>query len=236
MKIGIIGTGMVGRAFATRFSGLGHDVVIGTRDIKNTLSRTEPDAKGNPPFSTWIPGNEDISVVTFAEAAAHGDVVINATEGVNSLSALEIAGANNLAGKVVLDLALPLSYTPGRPPHLSFANDDSLGEQIQRLLPDSDVVKTLNTMSFVVMLDPGRLPGIHHVFVSGNSQRAKKIVGTLLSELGWVDEAVIDLGDIITARGTEMYANLLFHIADVKKNYDFNIALVSPAERLYEYS
>ncbi|ENM3023504.1 NAD(P)-binding domain-containing protein [Salmonella enterica] len=227
MKIGIIGTGMVGRAFATRLAGLGHDVVIGTRNVAVTLARTKPDNKGISPFSTWFVNNKDIPLVSLQEAGTHGELIINATEGVNSLNAFRITGSENLRGKTILDLALPLSYSDNRPPHLSFANDDSLGEQMQRLLPESHVVKSLNTMSFPVMLEPSRLPAPHNVFISGDNVDAKNIVCNLLSELGWPEESIMDLGGIISARGTEMYANLLFYVAQVKQSYDFNISIIS---------
>jgi len=130
--------------------------------------------------------------------------VINATAGTGSLEALKLAGDGNLKGKIVIDIANPLDFSKGMPPTLSVCNSDSLGEQIQRAFPQVTVVKTLNTMTAALMVDPGQLAGgDHHVFVSGNDTGAKARVTELLkSWFGW--RQVIDLGDITTARGTEM--------------------------------
>ncbi|HCI5642097.1 TPA: NAD(P)-binding domain-containing protein [Klebsiella quasipneumoniae subsp. similipneumoniae] len=226
MKIGIIGSGMVGRAFALRLAELGHDVVVGTRNVRATFNRTEPDAKGIPAWQYWAKDHPEIKLVTFTEAGKFADVIINATEGANSLRALTEAGEENLRGKIILDLALPLSYSDDRPPHLSFANDDSLGEQIQRTFTSSRVVKTLNTMSYSIMLDPSVLPGAHNAFMSGDSNHAKAVIVGLLAEFGWPEGSVIDLGNITTSRATEMYATLLFQLSAIRGNYDFNIAVV----------
>lgn len=226
MKIGILGTGMVGRAFAARFSSLGHDIVLGTRDVKKTLARTESDFKGTVAYAQWADRHPGISLNSFAEACERSELVINATAGSQTLMALEASGSENLIDKVILDLALPLDYSQGRPPYLAFANDDSLGEQIQRTLPRSRVVKALNTMSMTIMLNPKLLPSKHNVFMSGDDEGAKSVVKSLLGDLGWEADSIIDLGDIRTARSTEMYANLLFRIAKTMGTYDFNIALV----------
>ncbi|MFJ7998411.1 NADPH-dependent F420 reductase [Streptomyces sp. NPDC096310] len=228
MKIAVIGTGMVGRAFATRLTGLGHDVVLGTRDPQATLARTEPDDKGTPPLADWFVDNPEARLVTMAEAGVHGEVVINATAGANAIAALELVGAENLAGKPLLDLSLPLDLSAGWPPRLSVVNDDSLGEQIQRAFAHARVVKTLDTVQYEVMLDPTRLPGRHNMFVSGDDADAKKAVTELLGEFGWPADVVIDLGDITTARATEMYSRLLFTLSVHFGDFDTNIALVRP--------
>lgn len=226
MRIAVLGTGMVGRAIADRLSTLGHDVVIGTRDVEQTMARTEPDWLGNVPFAQWQPEHPTVRLVSFADAGAHGDVVVNATHGTVSLAALEAAGAANLAGKVLLDVALSLDLSEGMPPLLAVANTDSLGEQIQRAHPRARVVKSLNTMLADVMVDPARIPGHHNVFVAGDDDDAKATVRSLLSEIGWPDEAIVDLGGIRAARGTEMYARLLFEVSDALGTYDFNLAIV----------
>ena len=141
------------------------------------------------------------------------------------MTALEAVGKANLAGKVLLDLALPLDLSQGMPPRLLFANTDSLGEQIQRAFPEARVVKTLNTVFMQVMIDPGRLPGSHNIFVAGEDNAAKVTVKGLLREFGWPEQAIIDLGGIQTARGTEMYMQLYFILAG-KFGVDFNIAVV----------
>jgi predicted dinucleotide-binding enzyme len=203
VKIAVLGTGTVGRTMAARFADLGHDVTIGTRDPQATLARSEPDAMGNPPFSTWAADHSQVPLVTFAEAAEQAEIVVNATNGGVSVDVLTQAGAANLAGKVLIDIANPLDFSRGFPPTLFVKDTDSLGEQIQRAFPDAKVVKTLNTMTAAVMAEPGLAAGgDHSVFVSGDDAAAKHTVIDLLKSLGHTD--VIDLGDLSTARGTEM--------------------------------
>ncbi len=143
-----------------------------------------------------------------------------------SLQALNEVDKENLVDKIILDLALPLCYSPGRPPCLEFTNDDSLGEQRQRDFPDAYIVKSLNTMVYTIMLDPSQLPGSHNVFMSGENKTAKSTVKELLLQFGWPVENIMDLGGIITSRATEMYATLLFQISKVSGDYNFNIAIV----------
>lgn len=226
MRIGVIGTGMVGRALAGRLVELGHDVVIGTRDVKQTLSRTEPDAIGTPPYAEWQAANPAVRLVPFAEAGAHGDLIIDATAGAISLDALNAVGTANLAGKVLLDVALPLDFSEGMPPMLLFANTDSLGERIQRAFPDTHVVKTLHTVAAPVMVEPTRVPGHHNLFIAGDDRAAKETVKELLVTFGWPHDAIIDVGGIKAARRTEMYMPLYFALSGVLGTYDFNIAVV----------
>lgn len=228
MKIAVLGTGMVGRALAARLREGGHDVVVGTRDVEQTLSRTEADAKGTAPFSQWLKAHPDIRLLTFADAGGRSKVILNATAGAICMQAIEAVGVDNLAGKVLVDLAVPLDYSQGRPPKLSFGISDSLGEQIQRAFPGARVVKTLNTMHFTVMVDPARIPGTHNVFVAGEDGAAKKTVRILLQEFGWPDEAIIDLGGIQGARATEMYVPMLFQLFSALKTYDLNISVLRP--------
>ncbi|MGH9252801.1 MAG: NADPH-dependent F420 reductase [Acidimicrobiales bacterium] len=154
MKIAVLGTGVVGRTVADRLATLGHDVVIGTRNVDATLGRAEPDAMGNPPFAQWHADHRQIGLVDFAEAGSFGDIVVNATTGGGSLAALESVGADNLSGKVVLDVANPLDFSHGMPPVLSVSNTDSLAEQIQRAFPQARVVKALNTMNALLIGAP----------------------------------------------------------------------------------
>lgn len=201
MKVGILGSGIVGQTLAAKLVERGEDVVLGTR------SPTELDDKRGmgPPLSEWLAkvGNR-ARVATFAEAAAHGEIVINATSGKASLEALELAGEKNLDGKILIDVSNPLDFSRGMPPTLTVCNTDSLGEQIQRAFPNARVVKTLNTTNANVMVSPLLVAGgDHDVFVSGNDEAARARVSDLLkSWFGW--RSVIDLGDITTARGVEM--------------------------------
>jgi predicted dinucleotide-binding enzyme len=189
------------------------------------MGRTEPDSFGNPPFPEWASEHPEIGVAILADAAADAELVINATNGAGSVAALEAAGEENLAGKVLIDIANPLDFSSGMPPSLFVSNTDSLGEQIQRRFPEVRVVKALNTMNAYLMVDPIQLAGGDHtVFVSGDDPDAKNQVTELLDSLGWTD--VIDLGDITTARGTEMYLPLWARIWGATENPMFNIKVV----------
>ena len=224
MKIAVLGTGTVGPTIAAALSALGHEVVIGTRDPQATLARTEPGATGGAPFADWHAAHSGIDVATFEDAAGRADVIVNATNGAGSLEALTAAGAENLDGKVLMDIANPLDFSQGFPPSLNPVNTDSLGEQIQRAFPEARVVKTLNTMNASVMVDPVSVAGgDHSVFVSGNDADAKGIVSGLLKEFGHRD--VIDLGDITTARGTEMLLPIWVRLWGALGNADFNFKI-----------
>ena len=201
MRIAVLGTGMVGRALAGGLSRLGHDATVGTRDVSATLARTEPDAMGNPAYRQWADEHPEVKLATYADAAVDAELIVNATSGDASVDALRAAGAANLAGKVLVDIANPLDFSHGMPPSLFVKDTDSLGEQIQRAFPDARVVKAFNVVNASVMVDPSAL-GDHTMFVSGNDEAAKQTVVGLLNAFGHSD--VIDLGDITSARGAEM--------------------------------
>jgi predicted dinucleotide-binding enzyme len=225
VRFGILGTGVVGKTIAVRLDDLGHDVIVGTRNPEETLSRTDPDQYGNPPFGAWQEEHPEVRLGTFAEAAAHGDMVVNATAGAVSLEALEQAGEDNLNGKILIDIANPLDFSKGMPPTLLVSNTDSLGEQIQRRFPEAKVVKTLHTMNAYVMVDPALLAATDHtVFVSGDDAEAKARVSELLRSFGWSD--IIDLGDITTARGTEMVLPIWVRLFGVLQKPIYNFKIV----------
>jgi hypothetical protein len=214
----VLGTGAVGQAVAGKLVSLGHQVTMGSRTA------------GNANAMAWAADAGDgARQGSFADAAALGDIVVNATSGLGSLAALQAAGADNLADKLVIDIANPLDFSGGFPPVLSVANDDSLGEQIQREFPDARVVKALNTVTADVMVDPSRVPGRHTVFVSGDDSAAKEEVSGLLQSFGWPADDVLDLGDITTARGTEMYMALWVRLYGAIGSLHFNIAVVRGA-------
>jgi predicted dinucleotide-binding enzyme len=213
MKISVLGSGMVGQTIAAKLVTLGHDVVVGTRTpakLQDWLASVAHKAR----------------VGSFAESAAHGEIVINATSGTGSLEALALAGAANLDGKILIDIANPLDFSQGMPPSLSISNTDSLGEQIQRTFPGTKVVKTLNTMNAYLMVDAQQLAdGDHHIFVSGNDPEAKAQVTTMLQDwFGWRN--VIDLGDITTARGTEMLLPIWLRLWGALGTPMFNFKIV----------
>src|ERR1035437_5264645 len=230
MKIAVIGTGAVGKTIASKLVELKHDVMIGTRTVSDKLTSTAQDIYGNPPFSEWLKSNSKVRIGSFAEAASFGDLVVNATNGGNSVTALIHAGAKNRAGKVLIDLAKPLDFSNGIPPSFlpGLNNTNSLGEEIQKTFPDSLVVKTLNTMWCGLMINPGLIGNGDHVnFISGNSEKAKTKVETLLNELGWPDKNIIDLGDITGARGTEALLPLWLRVNGVIKTGAFNFRIIS---------
>lgn len=202
MKIGVLGTGTVGKTLAGKLSALGHDVMIGTRDPDATMRRDDSDVAGGPPFRAWQAEHPQARLGAMAQAAAHGEIVVNALSGQATLEGLRTAGAENLHGKVLVDVSNPLDFSRGMPPTLFVSNTDSLGEQVQREFPDARVVNTLNTVTAALMVDPGRI-GEHTIFVCGDDPAAKDEVTRLLKDgFGWRD--VIDLGDVTMARGPEM--------------------------------
>lgn len=233
MNIAVLGTGIVGQVIAARLAGLGHQVIIGTRDVANTLSRSANDPYGNPPFGEWFKQQKSgIRLGTFEEAAAFGAVLFNCTMGAGAVPALQLAGEANLAGKVLVDIANPLDFSQGMPPTLSPVNNDSLGETIQRAFPTLKVVKTLNTMNCYLMVNPALVPGDHTVFVCGNDAGAKATTKTFLNAFGWADRNIIDLGDISNARGTEQLLPIWIRLFGVLKTpmFNFNI-VVAPAPK-----
>ncbi|MCL4265009.1 MAG: NAD(P)-binding domain-containing protein [Anaerolineae bacterium] len=213
MKIGVFGSGIVGQTIAGKVAELGHDVMVGTRDPAK--------------LQDWpgkIGGN--VRVGSLAEAAAHGEILFNATNGGGSLEALALAKEANLNGKILIDIANPLDFSQGMPPTLFVSNTDSLGEQIQHTYPQVKVVKTLNTVTASLMVNPQQLAdGDHHLFVSGNDADAKaQVVHLLTSWFGW--RQIIDLGDITTARGTEMYLPIWLRLWGALGTGLFNIKVV----------
>lgn len=222
MRIGIIGSGVVGQTVGVKLAERGEDVVLGTRSPKQLGEK-----RGfGTSLGAWLEQTKGRGrIATFPEAAAHGEIVINATAGTGSLEALNLAGPQNFDGKILIDIANPLDFSRGMPPSLTVVNTDSLGEQIQRALPNAKVVKTLNTMTAHVMVDPLQVAnGEHHVFVSGNDADAKKRVAQLLGEwFGWRN--VIDLGDITSARGAEMILPLWIRLMSAIGTPMFNFKI-----------
>ncbi len=214
MKIGVLGTGVVGEAIGSKLAQVGHAVKMGSRTANNDKA------------AAWVKQTgRNASQGTFADAAAFGEILFNCTSGKASLDALQMAGAGNLKGKVLIDIANPLDFSRGMPPSLLVCNTDSLGEQIQRAFPEVKVVKSLNTMNCNLMVNPGLLAEDHAVFVSGNDAEAKATVTALLKEgFGW--KSVIDLGDISTARGVEMVLPLWVSLMGKVGTPMFNFRIV----------
>lgn len=215
MNIGVLGTGGVGRAIATRLVELGHVVCMGTRDPENPNARD---------WLATVGTARGARVGTFADAAAHGAILVNATSGEGSIAALRLAGERNLHGKVLLDVSNPLDSSTGFPPSLSVVNTDSLAEQIQRTFPALKVVKTLNTVTADVMVNPQQLPEDTTMFVAGEDAEAKATAADILRSFGW--RSILDLGGITSARGMEMYIQLWISLRLAQGTNGFNLKVV----------
>src|SRR5690349_15216641 len=214
MRIGILGTGVVGKTLGTKLVRLGHDVRMGSRKAGSDKAKAWAKEAGN-----------GASEGSFAEAAAHGEIVFNCTAGMASLDALRAAGTRNLEGKILIDVSNPLDFSKGMPPSLSVCNTDSLGEQIQKSFPEAKVVKTLNTVTAAVMVEPSLIPGPHTMFVSGNDGNAKTAVTKLLKDdFGWKE--VLDLGDLTAARAQEMYLPLWLRLYMTMQTANVNVHVV----------
>lgn len=215
MKIGILGTGIVGNTIGSKLIELGHEVKMGSRTANNEKAQEWVSASG-----------ANASQGTFADAASFGEVVFNCTKGIASLEALNEAGAENLSGKVLIDLANPLDFSNGFPPFLapSLSNTTSLGEEIQKAFPQTKVVKTLNTMNCTLMVNASLVPGEHDVFLCGNDAEAKEKVKEILRWFGW--QSPTDLGDLSAARATEMLLPMWVRLYMQQNSADFNFKIV----------
>lgn len=217
MKIAVLGTGMVGQAIGARLIELGHTVMMGSRTANNDNAVS---------FVNKHPGGR-ARAGTFAEAASFGELVFNCTKGIESLNILKSTGEKNLDGKILVDISNPLDFSKGMPPTLSVCNTESLAEQIQAAFPGLKVVKSLNTMNCSIMVNPGLVNGgDHHVFMSGNDPEAKIEVSEILKSFGWKAVNIIDLGDIKTARGTEMMLPVWISLFTSTGSGAFNFKIV----------
>ena len=210
MKIGVLGTGAAGNAIGGKLVELGHDVMMGARSATNEKVVAFAQRTGG-------------KAGTFRDASAHGEIVFSCLRGDISLDVLT-AVSPELEGKILVDIANPLDFSKGAPPTLAITNTDSLGEVLQRGLPNTRVVKTLNTVNNAVMINPGMIKGPHAVFVSGNDDAAKGRVKDILRSFGW--QQIVDLGDISSARGPEQYLPLWLRLWKNLGTADFNIAIV----------
>ena len=226
MQIGILGTGVVGQTLAAALAAKGHAVTIGTRDPAATLARETAKPPAKVAYRDWQRANPTVKLATFADAVRSADVVINATSGTGAMSALEDAGADALGDRIVLDASNPLDFSKGRPPTLSVVNTDSLGEQLQRAFPRVRLVKTLNTVTAALMVNPAAVNGGDHtMFVCGNDAEAKATVKGWLGEwFGWRD--ILDLGDVTAARGMEMYLPIWLRLWGPVGSPMFNVKVV----------
>lgn len=214
MKVGLLGTGMVGFTLGLKLVELGHEVTMGSRTADN-------DSAG-----AWAgEAGEGAEHSTFGVAAGFGEIVINATAGMASLDVLGEAGAENLNGKVLIDVANPIVEGTS-PRELAYLGEPSLAERIQGTFPETRVVKALNTVHAKVMTDPGMLEQPSSLFICGNDTEAKQTTRELLGNFGWDDELIIDLGAIDAARATEGYLALWQRTVSVLGNPFFNVRVV----------
>jgi predicted dinucleotide-binding enzyme len=215
MRIAVLGTGVVGTTLGTGLVRSGHEVRMGSR------------TSGNEKALAWVAETgAGASEGTFADAAAWAEVVVNATGGLVSLDALAAAGADSLAGKVLLDVSNPLDFSGGFPPSVAQPDGRSIAEHIQETFPAARVVKTLNTMNAVIMTAPRSLPGSHSVFVAGDDADAKAVATALLAGFGWSPDEVVDAGGIVAARGLELYLPLWLSLMGSFGSPSFNVRVV----------
>lgn len=191
MNIAVLGTGMVGNTIGKKLIELGYTVMMGSRTADNEKAAKFVSDNG----SKALQG-------TFADAAGFGELIFLCTKGEATLDIVQLAKPENFKGKVVIDISNPLDFSKGMPASLFISNTDSLGEHVQKAMPEAHIVKTLNIVNCEVMVNPSKSNGDPTMFMSGNSAEAKEKVKGILEQFGWND--IIDLGDITTARGTEM--------------------------------
>ncbi|HET7047336.1 MAG TPA: NAD(P)-binding domain-containing protein [Solirubrobacteraceae bacterium] len=213
-RVGVLGSGEVGRRLAAGFSSRGHDVMIGSR---------EP---GKPELSEWLSGDgAGVKAGTFAETAAHGDLVVLAVLGSAAEEAIADAGAENFEGKVVIDAMNPLDFSGGFPPKLSICGEDSLGECVQRALPNARVVKAFNTIGNPYFVDPSFSDGRPTMLIAGNDDDAKRTVGDVVADFGWPE--AIDIGGIEGSRELEAICIVWVKIGGRRGAWDHGFKLLA---------
>jgi predicted dinucleotide-binding enzyme len=207
MRVGVLGSGEVGRCLAAGFSGRGHEVMIGSRDPAKAELRE------------WLAGDgSGIEVGTFAETAAHGELLVLAVLGNAAEEAIADAGPDNFKGKIVIDAMNPLDFSGGFPPKLSIAGEDSLGERVQRALPDAQVVKAFNTIGNPYFVDPSFVEGQPTMLIAGDDQSAKDTVRDVLTDFGWSN--TVDIGGIEGSRELEAICIVWVKIGGARGAWD----------------
>jgi predicted dinucleotide-binding enzyme len=200
MKIGILGSGPVGRSLGKGFASNGHDVRLGSR------------TPGKQEVQDWLKTTKGkVSAGTFSEAARHGDVLVLCCLGEAAEEVIKLSGMNNLDGKLVIDATNPLDFSKGMPPGLFVGTSDSLGERVQRMLPNAKVVKCFNMVNNQTMTNPRMKEGLPDMIICGNNDAAKQQVAGLLKEFGWGEP--IDIGGIDGSRWLEAYTALWVRLA-----------------------
>ena len=211
-RVGVLGTGEVGRRLASGFASRGHAVMIGSRD---------PD---KPELAEWLASEVGIQSGTFAEAASHGELLVLAVLGTAADQAVADAGAEKFSGKVVIDAMNPLDFSDGFPPKLSISGEDSLGERVQRLLPDAKVVKAFNIIGNPYFVEPSFPEGQPTMLIAGDDEEAKRIVADVLADFGW--PAPFDIGGIEGARELEAICIAWVKIGGARGAWDHGFKLL----------
>jgi 8-hydroxy-5-deazaflavin:NADPH oxidoreductase len=207
MRVGILGSGDVGRALGTGFATHGHDVMIGSKT---------PD---KPELTEWKRSTKGkVSTGTFAEAAAYGEVLLLCCLGSVTDEVIELAGTSHFDGKVLIDVTNPLDFSKGMPPGLFVGGNDSLGERVQRRLPRARVVKCFNTVPNSVMAHPDLHGATPDMMIAGNDDAAKAQVIAILREFGW--SGGIDIGGIDGARWLEALVPLWVRVCMKLGNFN----------------
>lgn len=190
MKIGILGSGIVGRVLASAFLSEGHEVMLGTRNI----SKKE--------VVSWQQENKLGLLGSFQETAQFGDLIVLAVSGLAVEDALMLAGKEHFLEKTVIDATNPIAAVPPDHGVLKFFTtlEESLMERIQKLIPDARVVKAFNSVGNAYMYKPQFPGGTPTMFICGNHEEAKRVVKGLLTDFGWETE---DLGSVEAARAIE---------------------------------
>ncbi len=204
MKIGIIGSGSVAQVLGSGFLSKGHEVMLGTRDASK--------------LGAWLTDAGDrANVGTFAETAEFGELVLLSVPGTALEDAIALAGTENFAGKTVIDITNPMDFSQGTPPRFTATVGNSLGQQVQHLLPNAKVVKAFNSIGVAVMTDPDFDGEKATHFIAGNSDDAKAEVTKLISEFGW---EVTDVGGIEQSFFLEALASLWVNYAFKSNNWN----------------
>ncbi len=212
-QVGVLGSGEVGRRLASGFRSRGHDVMVGSRD------------PGKSELRDWLAGDGvGIELGTFAQAAAFGELIVVAVLGDGAEQAIAEAGPEHFTGKVVIDAMNPLDFSAGFPPKLSISGEDSLGERVQRTLPEAKVVKAFNTIGNAYFVDPAFSDGRPTMLIAGNDEDAKRTVGDVLADFGWPDP--VDLGGIEGSRELEAICIAWVKIGGARGAWDHGFKLL----------
>lgn len=213
MKVGILGSGDVGQALGRGFVARGHEVKLASRD-----------PKGKRPTEWLSKVKGTASAGTYEEAARHGEVIVLAALGGAIEDVIRTAGVRNFVGKLVIDVTNPLDFSKGMPPGLFVGTTDSLGERIQRLIPEAKVVKAFNTVPNAQMVDPKFAGGAPMMMIAGNDAAAKTKLAAILREFGW--PGALDIGGIEAARWLEAAVGLWVRVGSAIGRWDHALKVV----------